>query len=137
MARTILVCDDDPELRKLLALLLGGYGEILQAADGEEALRLIESRRPDLVLLDMTMPGLSGLQTLRRSRESHPEVAAVMLTGRQQLGLARRALALGARSYITKPFDPEQVKAEVDRILAPSGKKAGTDPSGRPWRVVP
>jgi AmiR/NasT family two-component response regulator len=55
-----------------------------------------------------------------------------MLTGRHQIGLARRVLALGARSYITKPFDPEQVKTEVDRVFNPSN----AEPSGRPWRVV-
>lgn len=136
MAKKILVCDDDPELRRVLALLLDGCGEILQAADGEQALALIQSERPSLILLDVDMPGLSGLQTLRRYRESHPELTTVMLTGRRQLGLVRRALALGARSFITKPFDPEQVKAEVERILEPSGKKGGSDSSGRPWRVV-
>lgn len=132
MAKLILVCDDDADLRRALALLLTEFAEVALAADGEQALALIAARRPDLVFLDMNMPGLSGLETLRRLHEILPNLPVVLLTGRRQIGLARRALAAGARSFITKPFELEDIKAEVQRAFG----VRGAEPDGRPWRVV-
>ncbi|MDE2038422.1 MAG: response regulator [Elusimicrobia bacterium] len=134
MPKKILVCDDDPQLRETLRLLLSPSYDVLEARDGAEALRLIEDERPDLLLLDVSMPVMSGLETLKACQDWHPALATIMLSARRQIGVARRALALGARAYVTKPFDPESVRAEIDRVLVPfRAKPPGDQP---PWRLV-
>lgn len=135
MAKKILVCDDDAGVRRLLSLLLRDEYRVLEACDGEEALRVIEAQGPDLVLLDISMPRMNGLSTLKAYRRSHPALITIVLTGRREIGIARRALALGAVEYITKPFEAELIKTEVRRALeAPTAQE--TRESERPWRVA-
>jgi CheY-like chemotaxis protein len=129
--KRILVCDDDDILRKALAVVLGDAYDVVLADSGEEALRLIAERAPDLVLLDMSMPGMTGLETLRAYRKTHPQLRTIMLTSKHEIGIARRALEAGAVEYITKPFQAETLKAEVERQLSPP--PAADD---RPWHVV-
>ncbi len=135
MSKTILICDDDAGLRRFLARLLSPRCGVVEARDGREALSSIAERCPDLVLLDMTMPELSGLQALEAYRGSHPFLPTVVLTGEHELDLARRALSLGARAYITKPFDAGELLEEV-RFIFESGTREAAGPDLRPpWRL--
>lgn len=131
MAAKILLCDDDPGIRQTLSLLLQKFYAVAAASDGPEALRLAQAAEPALVLLDVSMPGWDGLETLKRLRAAHPALPVIMLSAQSQLATVRRALALGARSYVTKPFDAETVLCEVALALGPH-EPAGERP---PWRV--
>lgn len=132
MAKKILICDDDADLRSILRRLMPPACEVLEAADGEEALRLIAERGTDLVLLDLTLPGMSGLETLAAYRDANPRIVTLVLTGNREISVARKALALGAREFITKPFEPGDVRAAVlDALEEPGPARA----DARPWRV--
>lgn len=103
---SILIVDDQPEIRSLLADILGdkGYG-VDTAADGVEALKLVVDTHPDLVLLDVDMPRLRGVETLIAIQGLASSTKVIMISGKADAEEARRALASGAFDYITKPFD--------------------------------
>lgn len=111
----ILVVDDEPEFREMLAEYLVGEGfEVLEADSGEAALPHVPSWGPDLVLLDLMMNGIGGLETLRRIKIIRPETCVIMVTAVDDLDVARSALAAGAADYVTKPFTFQY----LDAVLA-------------------
>jgi two-component system, OmpR family, alkaline phosphatase synthesis response regulator PhoP len=116
----ILVVDDEIEILDTITehLEREGYA-VTRAVDGEEALRKVRNERPDLVLLDLRLPRLSGFDVLQRLRADHPRVPVVMLTGLDDEALARSTLQMGAVDYIRKPFDPGHLSRVV---LAAIGK---------------
>src|SRR5207244_8036942 len=117
MAR-ILVVDDSDAVRDICRKFLEASGhEVTEAEDGEEALRLYQADPPDGVLLDITMPGLSGLQVLARLREIDPNARVSMLTALNEEGRVLEAVRLGARDYVVKPFQSRRVLDAVDRLL--------------------
>ena len=102
----ILVVDDDPNVLEMLVEYLRGKGfEVLGLANGEEALHRLAEFRPHLVLLDLLLPGLSGLETLQRIRALRQETRVIVVSATEDVEIARRALALGAVEYVTKPVD--------------------------------
>ena len=104
--RRVLVVDDEPEFLAMLVEYLRGKGfEVLQADGGEAALRRLPEFRPQVVLLDIMMPGLSGVETLRRIKGLSQEAAVIMVSGIEDVETARQTLALGAADYVTKPVD--------------------------------
>ena len=106
----ILVIDDEPGLRKSLSLILGDAGyTVVTASDGEEGLRKLEEDRPDLVLCDIRMPGLGGLDFLARARESGTEALILIMTAYGSMDLAVQAMKAGAYDYIPKPFGADEV----------------------------
>ncbi|HEX4048586.1 MAG TPA: response regulator [Elusimicrobiota bacterium] len=127
--------DDDRDMLRVLRWALSPAGVILEAADGAAALRLLKAKRPRLILLDVTMPGMSGLDVLKAARAFDPNVIVVMLTGLSDIDVAKEALDNGARAYITKPFDDRSLCDEIQRLLRAGSEKAPAD-SGRPWRVA-
>jgi DNA-binding response OmpR family regulator len=114
---SVLVVDDDGDIRALVAGLLerAGY-EVNEAADGRDGLRAVFSDRPDLVLLDVTMPGLDGWGTLERIREL-TDVPVLMLTARSDELEKVRGLQGGADDYMTKPFGRQELLARVEALL--------------------
>ena len=120
----ILVVDDDDDIRLLVRELLerAGY-EVVEAADGREALKLMYTTPPALVLLDITMPDLDGYQTLERIRDLS-DVPVAMLTARSQELEKVRGLSAGADDYIAKPFGRQELLARVQALLRRSGGKA-------------
>ncbi|PYN12943.1 MAG: two-component system response regulator [Candidatus Rokuibacteriota bacterium] len=122
LARILLV-EDEIEILDAIAehLEREGYA-VTRAVDGAEALRKVQNERPDLVLLDVGLPGLSGFDVLQRLREDHPRVPVVMLTGLNDEAQARRTLQMGAVDYIRKPFDLGHLNRVV---LAAMGKTFG------------
>lgn len=135
MSGKILVVDDDPAARRILTLLLQGSGEVFEAATGDEALRIIEAQRPRLMLLDMTMPGMSGLGVLKAVRASAAAITIIVLTGQNDIEMAKRALDLGAAEYITKPFDLAHLKEKVLSCLGADPNDKRKD-GGPPWRTA-
>src|ERR1700681_2357497 len=116
-AGKILVVDDDPQIRRVLKIMLTGQGyEIDDAKCGETALEKLCQRRFDLVLLDVGMPGMSGLETCRAIREQS-EIAIIMLTVRDGEVDKIEALDAGADDYVTKPFKSAELSARIRAAL--------------------
>jgi DNA-binding response OmpR family regulator len=135
MPHKILVVDDDADMRQILRRALESLGKISESADGAGALRKIKAQRPKLALLDVSMPKMSGIAVLRAARAIDPNILVVMLTSECDLAVAKKALELGARTYITKPFDIDVVFAEIERLLEESADGSAAAPY-RPWRVA-
>jgi two-component system response regulator RegA len=117
--RTFLVVDDDDTLRNRMekSLWLRGF-EVVCAANFDEAAALAEKVRPDLAVLDLKMPGRSGLELLSEIRRISPNTRCVMLTGYGSIANAVEATKLGAVNYITKPADADQILAALDEVQA-------------------
>ncbi len=116
----ILIVDDEPHIRRLLAtrLQVEGY-DVEEACDGEEGLRTLPGFRPDLVILDLMMPGASGLEVLSMIR-ADPErrgLPVIILTAKGQDSDRDLALAGGASDFVTKPFSPNKLLARIREIL--------------------
>lgn len=135
MGRKILIVDDEPDARHTLQCVLSPLAEILTAADGPQALAAIAAFKPDLMLLDMEMPEMSGLEVLETGLKAAPAMSVVMLTAQSDISVAKEALEKGARAYITKPIDPSRLREEIRDIL---GLNTSPDDPERkaPWRVV-
>ena len=118
---TILVCDDDAGLRELMRVTLepAGY-RFVEAVDGEEALRELALERPDLVLLDIMLPGYSGIQVLEamRSDEALRDVPVIVVSAWQTPEDREGAIAAGANAFLSKPFEPDELTASVEDLLA-------------------
>ncbi len=115
---TILVVDDQAGIRSLLWEVFRGEGyRVVTAANGVEALAKWKEQGPDLVLLDLKMPGLDGLDVLRRVAGDQRQVPVIMMTAYGELQIVEEALGLGARGYITKPFDILELRRTVEMIL--------------------
>jgi DNA-binding NtrC family response regulator len=115
--RRILVVDDEPGVRESLRMLLKERYEVLTAASGNEGLRLLGSEAADVVLLDILMPGVDGLEVLERLKEQNLPVQVVMLTATKTVKTAVTAMKLGAFDYVTKPFDIDELQVIVDRAV--------------------
>jgi DNA-binding response OmpR family regulator len=114
---TVLVIEDEADIRKLLGAILEREGfAILEASDGQEGLRRLYAGRPDLIVLDVTMPGLDGWETLKRVRELS-DVPILMLTGSAGEMEKVRGLRGGADDYLTKPFGRQELLARIEVIL--------------------
>jgi DNA-binding response OmpR family regulator len=115
---TVLICDDEPSLRELIRISLDGPYQIVEADDGEMSLELARRVRPDVVILDMMMPRLSGLEVLTslRSDEELADTPVIVLTA--QPAAREEALREGADVVMVKPFEPEQISAVVEEVLA-------------------
>jgi len=113
-----LIVDDEPRLRQVLMHLMRGDGfHCVEAANGEEALAMLERHPVSLVLSDLRMPQMDGLELLRQTRARWPDVAVVMITAVADVDVAVSCLAIGAMDYLTKPFHLEEVRARVGQAL--------------------
>jgi two-component system phosphate regulon response regulator PhoB len=116
----ILVVEDDPDIRELLAYSLGKEGYIiLQAASGEAAARIMEDVLPDLLLLDVMLPGMDGLELLRRLKSDQriKAVPVILASAKGEESDVVAGLELGAEDYVTKPFSPRVLLARVRTVL--------------------
>jgi len=120
----VLVADDDAELRDLIAFTLAQAGYlVIKASDGSAAVRLFGEESPDLVVLDINMPGLSGFQACEAIR-ARSRVPVMMLTVRGEEEDLVRALGLGADDYLTKPFSPRTLLARIRALLRRAGMES-------------
>ena len=117
-ARRCLVVDDEPRLRDVLCRLMRSEGyECHEASSGAEALALLGDAPAPLVLTDLRMPAMDGLELLRELGQRHPDTAVILVTGVADVEIAVRALGLGATDYITKPFHLDEVRVRVAQAL--------------------
>jgi DNA-binding response OmpR family regulator len=115
---TVLVVEDDTTVSGVVAAYLDRAGLGVEVVgDGRDAVAAVERRRPDLVLLDVMLPGLGGLEVCRRVRRLHPDLPVVMLTARAEEHDRIAGLELGADDYVTKPFSPRELVLRVQSIL--------------------
>jgi two-component system, cell cycle response regulator DivK len=121
--KRILIVEDVEYNRDLLVQLLEDHYEILTAADGAAGIEVAAHHRPDLILMDLSLPGVDGWEATRRLKTS-PETAAipvVALTAHAMQGDEERARACGCDDYLTKPIDEDQLFATLARLLGPDG----------------
>ena len=117
----VLVVDDEPEVRQVLHEFLASRGyDVVQAGSGAEALALLAREPLDLILLDVNMPGMDGVETLKRITALESPVPVIMVTANSDIGLTSKLLALGAADYIPKPFDLEYLDQAVSIQLTAS-----------------
>ncbi len=116
-ARILIADDEDIVIRSCLRILEGDEFQVEAVQDGREALRKIEENPYDVLILDIMMPNMDGLEVLRRVKETHPNVDVIMITGLSQIDTAVQAMKLGAFDYISKPFEPDELKLVVQRAL--------------------
>jgi two-component system, OmpR family, response regulator MtrA len=120
----IFVVDDDPDVRELVAYKLAQAGhDVLSAANGQDALRLVPETKPELLLLDVMMPGFSGFDVLTRLRAeaATKTLPIIMLTAKAQETDVERGFALGADDYVLKPFSPRELMSRVAVQLTRAG----------------
>ena len=119
--KRVLVVDDEPRIGKILSIKLRLYGyEVITTTSGAEAIELIRTKEPDIVLLDMLLPDVAGLEVLGRVR-AFSQVPIIVFTAKPDI--IQSAMKLGANDSITKPFDPDQVVKKIGMILDSSNQK--------------
>jgi two-component system KDP operon response regulator KdpE len=113
----VLVVDDQPEITRLVSISLEAEGfRVIAANDGPEALAQLADSNPDVLLLDLSMPGMTGVEVLREVREHHP-VPVILLSARYSPASVSEGLDLGADDYVTKPFHPAELGARVRAVI--------------------
>jgi DNA-binding NtrC family response regulator len=117
MKKRILLVDDEPRVRASLKTVLEQMYDISEAADAAEGLEVFKRESPDLVLLDVILPGTDGLSVLQTLRAENRSVPVIMLTGTKSVKTAVDAMKLGAADYLSKPFDVEELRIVIDRTL--------------------
>jgi len=134
----VLVVDDKRNMVRLMAKVLRGDARVSTAGSGSDALRIVESEPVEVVLSDLQMPGMDGLELLKRCKERRPGIEFVLMTAYATVPTAVEALRLGAYDYLTKPFEPEEARAVVLRAIgraAASLPGSGEEP--RTLQVLP
>ena len=129
----VMVVDDEPSIVRLVRAKLqtDGYA-VVTAERGEQAMDLLEDQRPDLIVLDVMMPGMDGFETLRRIRARH-ETPVILLTARAGDADKLRGLQGGADDYVTKPFNPDELAARVAAVLR---RTAGMSPGSGGHQIL-
>jgi len=119
MTKKILLADDDPRIRRLVAATLGNHYRLLEAADGEQALEVARRETPDLVLLDVRMPRMDGFEVCRRLKTSQDTsaVRVIMLTGMGSDEDQQMGRQVGADGYFVKPFSPRALLDKLSEML--------------------
>jgi len=115
----VLIVDDLAFIRLVLRDIVekAGFRVVATASDGEEAVKLFDEQRPEVVLLDITMPKMDGIAALRRMRKLNPSAKIIMCSALGQQRLIVQAIGLGAKDFIVKPFRPERVVGSIKKAL--------------------
>lgn len=115
----ILIVDDAMFMRKVIRDLLveNNYTDLIEAGSGQEAVNLFNVERPDLIIMDITMPGFDGIETIRVLKQIEDNITILMCSAMGQEAMVHEALKLGAKDFIVKPFKPERMLQAVKRLL--------------------
>lgn len=117
--KKVLIVDDQNGIRILLMEVFSSEGyTTFQAANGRTALEIVEKHTPDLVLLDMKIPGMDGLEILKHIKEMNPSIKVIMMTAYGELDMIKEATELGALMHFTKPFDIDEMRVAVNMQLS-------------------
>ena len=118
MENKILLVDDEKDIREILSLALVDMGyAVMEAENGVEALRVFKETQPALVLTDIKMPGMDGIELLQKIKRENPEVEVVMITGHGDMDLAIKSLKFEATDFITKPFSKEDFRTKLEKLF--------------------
>jgi DNA-binding response OmpR family regulator len=123
-ARVVLIAEDDRDIRELVEAKLGSAGyQVIAVADGEHALKMLRELRPDVALLDVMMPGISGLELVTELRrdQSTAAIPIILMSAKSQEFDVESGIAMGAADYVIKPFSPRELLARVDAVLHRTG----------------
>ena len=115
--RILVVDDEEIVIQSCLRILSGGGFQADAARDGLEALRAVDENGYDVLILDIKMPKMNGMEVLQRVKEAHPDIDVIMITGLHEIETAVQAMKLGAFDYLPKPFEPEELELVVDRAF--------------------
>ena len=116
--KSILIVDDDIAHRTMLRILLGWEYEIVEADCGSKAIEKIQNAPFGLVLMDVCMPEISGVEAIERIKATNPKVPVIMMTAYSSLETASRAMEKGAHDYLTKPFDFDNLRLTIEKAMA-------------------
>src|SRR4051795_2519177 len=117
-AATVLIADDDRSMRQTMEAIVRSAGMFpIAVGSGEEALRTLQANSVDVLLLDVQMPGMNGLEVLRQVRERHSDIGVIMISVVKEVAVAVEAMRLGALDYVTKDFSPPELNARVVKTL--------------------
>ncbi len=125
---TVLIVEDEDAIREMLVMVLDQSSFVsIEAADAEEAQKLLDDKIPDLILLDWMLPGISGVEWARRLKKEpvYKDIPIILLTARGEEEDKIRGLEIGADDYMTKPFSPKELIARIRAVLRRSGKIQG------------
>lgn len=115
----VLIVDDQFGIRTLLNEVLQKEGyEIYQAANGLQALQVMKQHAPDLVLLDIKIPGMDGLEILKKMKETNPDIRVIIMTAYGELDMIEKTKKLGALAHFSKPFDIEEIRNAVKQYVS-------------------
>lgn len=117
----ILIADDEEGIRESLNLILSENYDLAFATDGQEALNRLTKEKFDLVLMDIKMPRIDGLEVMKRLKEQQVHIPVLVLTAYQSMELAKEAIKLGAMDYLPKPFERDQILEAVRGALKANG----------------
>ena len=126
MPKKVLICDDEPYIVESVSYVVRKAGfEVVIAEDGEEALKAGLEQKPDLIFLDIMMPGMTGYDVCKKLKENPntKDTYVIMLTARGQEEDERKALEMGADEFMTKPFSPRKMKAKLIELLGENGQE--------------
>jgi len=121
--RSVLIVDDEVGVRESLKMILKKDYEVFLAKDAEEAFSQIKAQSPDVILLDIILPGLDGLRVLERIKKNDPDIIVIMITATNTAKTAVEAMKLGAYHYVTKPFDNDELRLIISRSLSEKALK--------------
>ena len=122
----VLIVDDQNGIRILLVEVFSSEGyETFQAANGKAALEIVKMHAPDLVLLDMKIPGMDGLEILKHINQMNPDIKVIMMTAYGELDMIKEATDLGALMHFTKPFDIDEMRQAVNMQLKGTANNIG------------
>jgi len=132
----ILVVDDEPNIREVVELYLRREGyDVEVTGDGAAALESIETKTPDLIVLDLMLPVLDGIKLTRILREGQYDIPIIMLTAKGEEDDRITGLEIGADDYVTKPFSPKELVARVKAVLRRASAKPLVDPQAQPLNI--
>src|SRR3954453_7844227 len=120
-AHSIAVAEDNPVVREVLRGIIRQDETLTlvgEAANGQAALDLVELRKPDVICLDVQMPGMDGIAVLRKIKEDHPDTRVIIVTGHATSGVVKDALSLGAHGFVVKPFNADKLLRTIHTALA-------------------
>ncbi len=114
----ILVCDDEAGVRDSIRLILGREYTLTFVTNGEEAVAYVKKHSPDLLIMDIKMPKMSGLEALAVIKRARPRLKVLMITGYESSDAAVQAINLGADDYLVKPFDRDKLRTQIRTLLS-------------------
>jgi len=115
--KKILICDDQVNIRESYKLILENDYDLVFAANGQDVLLYLTESTPDLIIMDIKMPKMDGLTTLKELQKIRPNLPVLIVTGYDSVEMATMATQSGAADYIVKPFEPEQILKSVQKVL--------------------